>query len=460
MYLAEQKEVDLNIRDRWDSTPLYYACLCGHLDLVKYLLHRGAVCDASTFDGERCVYGALTNEIRKLLREHKMLTPATMRREAYSEFLRRLFISNNFKDITFHIGGESVSAHKSILSARSTFLKQQFEERWRGRRDVALSHRLVSFPAFCNLLEWLYTGQVKVEVKNLNEFSKLVKFCKLKLLLEELQKAFDKADEFVSMKRGATITVLHLDSVLSQSEVQADLGVLATQAIPSKFRPWVGGMDLPGLPSVEQQFVDLVFCIGEFKFFCHRPVFLARSEYFQVLLEDHFNEATEDEKYHLTTININQVSPAVFSCIVAFVYTNDCDISEDLVSELLHTADMFLLPGLKKLCGKWLAAVIDSENVLDILRTGRLFKLSRLEDLCTEFLAKNIELLWEDPELRKLVESDAQEVLKREETDSIAIIDDIRSHISAAVSNLSDIEEAECRMMVVDRLLEDLGLAA
>ena len=38
--------------------------------------------------------------------------------------------------------------------------------------------------------------QVKVEVKNLNEFSKLVKFCKLKLLLEELQKAFDKADEF------------------------------------------------------------------------------------------------------------------------------------------------------------------------------------------------------------------------------------------------------------------------
>ena len=160
MYLAEQKEVDLNIRDRWDSTPLYYACLCGHLDLVKYLLHRGAICDASTFDGERCVYGALTNEIRKLLREHKMLTPATMRREAYSEFLRRLFASNNFKDITFHIGGESVSAHKSILSARSPFLKQQFEERWRGRAEVTLSPRLVSFPAFCNLLEWLYTGQV------------------------------------------------------------------------------------------------------------------------------------------------------------------------------------------------------------------------------------------------------------------------------------------------------------
>ena len=192
-------------------------------------------------------------------------------------------------------------------------------------------------------------------------------------------------------KRGAEITVLHLFSTLSQSEVQADMGVLATQAIPLEFRPWEGGAELPGLPSVEQQFVDLVFSVGDYKFFCHRPVFLARSEYFQVVLEDHFNEATEDEEFHLTTINFNQVSPEVFSCIVFFVYTNDCEISEDSISELLHTADMCLLPGLKKLCGKWLAKVIDRDNVLEILRTSRLFHLARLEDLCTEFLAQNIE---------------------------------------------------------------------
>jgi len=49
---------------------------------------------------------------------------------------------------------------------------------------------------------------------------------------------------------------------------------------------------------------------------------------------------------------------------------------------------------------------------------------------------------------------------KREETDSIAIIDDIRSHITSKVKNLSDIEDAECRMLVVDQLLEELGLVA
>ena len=80
--------------------------------------------------------------------------------------------------------------------------------------------------------------------------------------------------------------------------------------------------------------------------------------------------------------------------------------------------------------------------------------------MCKGFVSQVVFQMWEDQDLRSLVENDAREVLKREETDSIAIIDDIRSHISASVKNLSDIEDAECRMLVVDRLLEELGLAA
>jgi ankyrin repeat and BTB/POZ domain-containing protein 1 len=66
--LIEKEDVSINIRDKWDSTPLYYACLCGHIELVEYLLTKGAKCDLKTFDGERCHYGALTNAIREMLK--------------------------------------------------------------------------------------------------------------------------------------------------------------------------------------------------------------------------------------------------------------------------------------------------------------------------------------------------------------------------------------------------------
>lgn len=101
----------MNIRDKWDSTPLYYACLCGHEEMVKYLLDNGkeircnqcdfkglfllfkfklgAKCDLQSFDGERCQYGALTNKIRDILREYKVVTSHIKRRDQYELFLEQ-----------------------------------------------------------------------------------------------------------------------------------------------------------------------------------------------------------------------------------------------------------------------------------------------------------------------------------------------------------------------------------
>jgi len=457
VYLTEHKELDVNLRDQWDSTPLYYACLCGHLEVVQYLLTSGAVCDSNTFDGERCVYGALTDSIRKLLLEHKMLTTSTKRREAYTEFLRRLWQDEGSKDVTFNVHGETVGGHKFLLSTRSSLLGQMFEEKWKDRQSVTLRNRQVTAHAFRLLLEYLYTGQCKVELRDLEDLSKLVKYCKLSHLQQELEQAYRKADDFVQSKRGAAITTLHLDSKLSQDELQQDLGVLAQQALPLEFRDW-NGIELPLMPRVEQQFVDVVFLVGGYEYFCHKPIFSTRSEYFRALLEDHFQETEMDGQYHLPVINIHQVSPQVFSRVVHFVYTNSCHVTEDIVSELLHTADMFLLPGLKKVCGKLLAMLVDTETVMDIFKTARLFNLPRLEDQATEFLARNIEVMMDDLELHKMIQQDAAEVRHREETDSVQIIDDIRSHIRASVRSMSDMAEAEERMALVEDLLSQLGM--
>lgn len=65
--------------------------------MVEYLIGVGAHCEANTFDGERCLYGALTDSIRKILMQHSLVTAHTIRRDAYEEFLRRwVFWPTNF----------------------------------------------------------------------------------------------------------------------------------------------------------------------------------------------------------------------------------------------------------------------------------------------------------------------------------------------------------------------------
>jgi ankyrin repeat/BTB/POZ domain-containing protein 1 len=64
-FLVEVDQLDPNLLDAWCGCPLYYACLCGHLEVVRYLLQSGARFDEQTFQGERCYYGKMTHLILK-----------------------------------------------------------------------------------------------------------------------------------------------------------------------------------------------------------------------------------------------------------------------------------------------------------------------------------------------------------------------------------------------------------
>ena len=59
--------------------------------------------------------------------------------------------------------------------------------------------------------------------------------------------------------------------------------------------------------------------------------------------------------------------------------------------DVLHIADVYLLPGLKKLCGNTIGSYLDVDNVTTVLRTARLMGLGRLEEECAMFMSKNLE---------------------------------------------------------------------
>ncbi|XP_047474016.1 ankyrin repeat and BTB/POZ domain-containing protein 1-like [Penaeus chinensis] len=192
-FLIEQRDADVNIRDKWDSTPLYYACLCGHQPIVEYLIGVGARCEANTFDGERCLYGALTDDIRRILTQHNLVTTHTIRRDAYDEFLRRLFESGEYSDVTFVVQGQLFALHRCILSARSDYFREMFVTKWHNRPKVAINRDLVEPVSFSAVMKYIYTGRFECPVDQLRGCIRIGLNCRLPNFKEMLEDAHKKA---------------------------------------------------------------------------------------------------------------------------------------------------------------------------------------------------------------------------------------------------------------------------
>ena len=77
-------------------------------------------------------------------------------------------------------------------------------------------------------------------------------------------------------------------------------------------------------------------------------------------------------------------------------------LTEETVFDVMCKADMYLLPGLKKLCAVYIGELIDEENVFTVFEMSRLFNLPKLEDQCAAFIADNLEQVYMYTEVAQL----------------------------------------------------------
>ncbi|XP_042879642.1 ankyrin repeat and BTB/POZ domain-containing protein 1-like isoform X1 [Penaeus japonicus] len=465
-FLIEQRDVDVNIRDKWDSTPLYYACLCGHQPIVEYLIGVGARCEANTFDGERCLYGALTDDIRRILTQHNLVTAHTIRRDAYDEFLRRLFESGEYSDVTFIVQGQLFALHRCILSARSEYFKEMFATKWHNRPKVAINRDLVEPVSFSAVMKYIYTGRFECPEDQLNGCIRIGLNCRLPNFKEMLEDAHKKALSLQMGKHGlvkVTTVVVEPDAScgLGSEGVAADLRELTQSTLPSALRFWPTEMPFCHT-DFEPDYADVCFMVEGQPFMCHKMFFCLRSEYFRALLRDHFHEADwcGSSESQIPTVTLHNISADVFAILVHYLYCNQTNVTLENAMDVMVAADMLLVPGLTRQCGVFLGTQLQIENVITVLRLARMFQLPRLEDQCVAYMAKNLDQVLELQELHDLVLADAGEVQGRQETDTVTIVDELRYHISSAVQSTSEIYEARTKLESLEALLEDLGIEA
>lgn len=213
----------------------------------------------------------------------------------------------------------------------------------------------------------------------------------------------------------------------------------------------------------------------------HRAM-LIRSPYFEAMFSNEFLEAQETEHLHIVKIDC---TPEVLEIILTFMYTEKADVPLDLALELLYAADMLLMDKLKTKAAVAISTLGSATNnilvdrthtndpdaepqqvemepidIYDVMHAAWDLRVQRLEEFSARYLAYRLEDYIDEPEFADLIQESASRIKKREETDTIELLDDIRYYLSerfrlrfedAGLDEMLD-DEGEIRADAVEEL--------
>jgi ankyrin repeat/BTB/POZ domain-containing protein 1 len=212
----------------------------------------------------------------------------------------------------------------------------------------------------------------------------------------------------------------------------------------------------PGASAVED--AGAVFKQKSVLYPVHRAMLL-RSEFFNAMFSSTFKEAQVSE--HLNIIHVD-CSPEVLEIVLTYFYTERADFSLDIAVDVLFAADLLFIEKLKtkaavvisslgsgnlsqaqasktrpkKQTGLAKGAVdvaaeeAEEIDIYEIIRAAWLTRVQRLEEFGARYLAYRLEEYIDSPEFAELIKESAARIQRREETDSIELLDDIRFYLS------------------------------
>lgn len=381
------------------------ASLCGHYEVVQYLLQSGALCKRDTFQGERCLYNALNNRIRKLLLSydyHKSADPLQPFASHITSLITREVPKTS--DIVVKLGNddESFQLHKFILAARCPYFSTTLSES-PEIKSWDTPWTTIPSPAISIAMRYIYLDDVPSEVgggpgtgfsegeilKGVSEISKQLGIPSLQeslleksdprlagqLKREEVQKGQQQffswfrenvlgnkilidsaeADDLKwDFNNGVFADVLlradesedEEDAIFADESADAAATVLTNSPNDNqtKFPPRPSNGVLPTSNSHPSQSSSQNRPSKKSTLYpVHRSI-LIRSDFFLRMFSSPFREAQPSAFLPIIPLDCK---PAVLEIVLTFLYSEKSDFPLDHAIDVLYAADLLLIEKLK-----------------------------------------------------------------------------------------------------------------
>jgi len=131
----------------------------------------------------------------------------------------------------------------------------------------------------------------------------------------------------------------------------------------------------------EDSFSDVTFVIDGKQFYAHRSILSVRSPVFRTMFKTNMKEKADG------IVNIEDVSKAAFKQLLRFLYTGQCQLSEDNAVDMLALADRYDVGQLKLMCEDVLSKKLCLANVGQTLLLADMYHSAELKKYIISFIA-------------------------------------------------------------------------
>ncbi|ODV93373.1 hypothetical protein PACTADRAFT_51971 [Pachysolen tannophilus NRRL Y-2460] len=472
--------INVNQMDEWNYSPLILASLCGHEDIVKLLLNRGnATCDRDTFEGQRCIYGALNDNIKNILLGFDISKNMNLSNQPFASYISSILTDfNKTSDVILSFQNkfsQNFKLHRFLLVIRSEYFNEKLNHsKYQNQLTIEMPHD-ISLEAFNFIINYIYLIPCfnNFDPNNTQELEHLSKELKLENLFNHIQelKNIPENDKIHMIKAKNRI------QTQIEENARDDLKKLSNKIIRDKIilSKDESKLSIDEKSKLFQHFTcpDILVCVEDederkIYFPAHRAI-LSKSKYFETMFNSSFSETLiyesilenhevidrsvmlkNPESIPVISLSISMLTMEVAEIILSYLYYDEAEIPDNLAIEVLLISDVLFIDRLKTMAAISLTKIenFDEISVYDILRAGWQTRVHRLEVFVAKLIANDLDKYIEEEEFSEVILESAQRIEIREDTDTIELIDDIRFYL--AKRHAIEIEDDDDENSLID----------